>query len=166
MVNLVPLKKWKTTKDDVGARNKRDRGGRFSSACVSIPCAVLDACATKHTHPNHPSSIDQIWNQIFAKEKNLCLEGCLKDDIRVDISPDVVKLKLGGIIVESREKPAFAGGSDCDGERRGGRGGAIVVWSDQLDSWGHALPLEREGGSESVKGIKICDLMQENKWDD
>ena len=120
MVNLVPLKKWKTTKDDVEARNKRGRGGRFSSACVSIHCAVLGACARKHTHPNHPSSIDQIWNQIFGKEKYLCLEGCLKDDIRVDISPDVVKLKLGGIIVESREKPAFAGGSDCDGwaERR------------------------------------------------
>ena len=45
----------------------------------------------------------------------------MKDDIRMDISPDVVKLKLGGIIVESRKKPAFAGGSDCDGggeERR------------------------------------------------
>ena len=39
----------------------------------------------------------------------------------MDISPDVVKLKMGGIIVESRRKPAFAGGSDCDGgaeERR------------------------------------------------
>ena len=116
MVNLVPLKKWKTTKDDVGPRNKRDRGGRFSSACVSIPCLCpLGACAKKHTHPNHPSPIDQIWNQIFGKEKYLWLEVCFKDDIRVDISPDVVKLKMGGIIVESREKPAFAGGSDCDG---------------------------------------------------
>ena len=151
MVNLVPLKKWKTTKDDVGARNKRGRGGRFSSACVSIPCAVLDACATKHTHPNHPSSIDQIWNQIFGKEKYLCLEGCLKDDIRVDISPDVVKLKLGGIIVESREKPAFAGGSDCDGgaQRRTRRSNCRLIGSvGQLGTGSAARKRGREWKSE------------------
>ena len=49
------------------------------------------------------------------------MEVCFKDDILVYISLDVVKLKMGGVIVESREKPAFAGGSDCDGggeERR------------------------------------------------
>ena len=152
--------RWRWGEEEKGPRRSIFLCLRFDPLCS------LGACARKHTHPNHPSSIDQIWNQIFGKEKHLCLEGCLKDDIRMDISPDVVKLKLGGIIVESRKKPAFAGGSDCDGERRGGRGGAIVVWSDQLDSWGQALPLEREGGSERVKGIQIRDLMQENNWDD
>ena len=150
--------RWRWGEEEKGPRRSIFLCLRFDPLCC------LGACARKHTHPNHPSSIDQIWNQIFAKEKYLYLEGCLKDDIWVDISPDVVKLKLEGIIVESREKPAFAGGSDCDGERRGG--GAIVVWSDQLDSWGHALPLEWEGGSERVKGIQIRDLMQGNNWDD
>ena len=54
---------------------------------------------------------------------------CFKDDIRVDISPDVVKLKMGGIIVESREKPAFAGGSDCDGGEERRRGNCRLIGS-------------------------------------
>ena len=146
--------------------------GRKGAAAVDFPLLAFRSTVQlgrmrKKTYTPKPSLLN--WSDLksdFRQRETPFVEGCLKDDIRMDISPDVVKLKLGGIIVESRKKPAFAGGSDCDGERRGGRGGAIVVWSDQLDSWGQALPLEREGGSERVKGIQIRDLMQENNWDD
>ena len=129
MVNLVPLKKWKTTKDDVGARNKRDRGGRFSSACVSIPCAPW-AHAQQNIHTQTiPRQLIRFEIRFSAKRNTFVKKDVLKTIFEWIFLRMWKKLKTGGIIVESREKPAFAGGSDCDGGEERRRGNCRLIGS-------------------------------------